>query len=84
MPSRMSGMDYRCDNEKKKKKTLEMGQHLGIIALLETPEFQKCRSLTLYKHLLIRKLIKTILLGLSIPNPNFSKFAFFLVNRSAD
>jgi hypothetical protein len=27
---------------------------------------------------------KTILHGLSIPNPNFSEFAFFLANRSAD
>jgi hypothetical protein len=27
---------------------------------------------------------KTILHGLSIPNPNFSEFAFFFVNRSAD
>ncbi len=27
---------------------------------------------------------KTILHGLSIPNPNFSEFAYFLVNRSAD
>jgi hypothetical protein len=62
---------------KKKKKTLELGRHLGIIVQLKTPGFQKCRSLTLSKHLFIRKLKKTIPHGLSIPNPNFSKFAFF-------
>jgi hypothetical protein len=61
----------------KKKKTLELGRHLGIIAWLKAPGLQKCRSLTLSKHLFIRKLKKTILHGLSIPNPNFSKFAFF-------
>jgi hypothetical protein len=68
-------IDYRCDNEKL---TFELGCHLGIIALLKTPGFQKCRPLTLSKHLFIRKLKKTILHGLSIPNPNFSEFAFFV------
>jgi hypothetical protein len=66
-----------------REKTLELGRHLGIIAQLKTPGFQKCRSLTLSKHLFIRKLKKSILHGLSIPNPNFSEFAF-LVNRSED
>jgi hypothetical protein len=56
---------------------LGLGQHLGIIAWLKTPAFQKCRSSTLSKHLFIRKLKKTILHGLSNPNPNFSEFAFF-------
>jgi hypothetical protein len=60
-----------------KKKTLELGQHLGIIAYLKTPGFQKYWPLTLSKHLFICKLQKTILRGLSIPNPNFSEFAFF-------
>jgi hypothetical protein len=67
-------IDYRCDNEEK---TLEMGQHLRIIAELKTPGFQKYLSLTLSKHLFIRKLKSTILHGLSIPNPNFSEFALF-------
>ncbi len=66
---------YRCDDEKKK--TLELGWHLGIIAQLKTPTFRKCRSLTLSKHLFIRELEKTTLHGLSIPNPNFSEFACF-------
>jgi hypothetical protein len=48
-------IDYRCDDEKN---TLEFGRHLGIIAQLKTPGFQKCRSLTLSKHLFIRKLKK--------------------------
>jgi hypothetical protein len=65
-----------------KKKFLSWGDILGIIAYLKTPGFQKCRPLTLSKHLLIRKLKKTILHGLSIPNPNFSEFAF-VVYRSA-
>jgi hypothetical protein len=42
-----------------------------------TPGFQKCRSLPLSKHLFIRKVKKTILHGLPIPNPNFSEFAIF-------
>ncbi len=42
-------------------------------------------SLILSKRLFIRKLKKkNILHGLSILNPNFSEFAFFLVNTSAD
>ncbi len=44
---------------------------------MKTPWFQKCRPLTLSKHLFIRKLKKTMLHGLSIPNPNFSEFTFF-------
>jgi hypothetical protein len=40
---------------------------------------QKMRSLTLKKHSFTSKLEETILHGLSIPNPNFSEFAF-LVN----
>jgi hypothetical protein len=61
-----------------KKKTLELGRHLGIIVSLKTPGFQKCRSLTFSRHLLIRKFKKkTILHGLSIPNPQFSAFASF-------
>ncbi len=60
-----------------KKKTLELGRHRGIIAYLKTPRFQKSRSLTLSKHLFICKLKKTILHGLSRPNPNFSEFAIF-------
>jgi hypothetical protein len=61
-----------------KEKTLELGQHLGIIALLNTQGFQKCPSLPLSKHVFIRKLEKkTILHGLSIPNPSFSEFACF-------
>ncbi len=43
----------------------------------EDSKIQKCRSLTLSKHLFIRKLKKTALHGLSSPNPNFSEFAFF-------
>jgi hypothetical protein len=74
-----STIEYRCNDEKK---TLQLGRRLGIIALLKTRGFQKCLSLTLSKHLLTRKLKKTILHGLSIPNPNFSELAF-LVNRSA-
>jgi hypothetical protein len=35
-------------------------------------------------HLQTQKKKKTILQGLSIPNPNFSELAYFLVNRSAD
>jgi hypothetical protein len=66
-----------------KKKTVELGQHLGIIAQLKTTGFEKCRSLTLSKDLFIRKLKKTALHGLTIPNPNFSGFTC-LVNRSAD
>jgi hypothetical protein len=62
---------------RKKKKTLEWGQHIGIIAKLKTPGFQKSRSLTLSKHLFIYKLKRTILHGLSIPNPKLSEFAFF-------
>jgi hypothetical protein len=42
-----------------------------------TPGFQKRRALTLSKHLFIGKLEKTILHGLSIPNPNFSEFTLF-------
>jgi hypothetical protein len=49
----------------------------GTTLWLMTPGFRKYRSLTLSKHLFIYKLIKTILHGLSIPNPNFSEFAFF-------
>ncbi len=67
-------IDYRCDDESI---TLELGRHLGINAWLKTPGFQKCRPLTLSKHLFIRKLIKTILYGFSIPNPNFSEFFVF-------
>ncbi len=63
-------IDFRCDDENK---TFELGQHLGIIAQLKTPGFQKCRPLTLSKHLFIRKLKKRF----SIPNPNFSEFSFF-------
>ncbi len=44
---------------------------------MKTPGFQTYRPLTLSKHLFIRKLKKSILHGLSIPNPNFSEFAFF-------
>jgi hypothetical protein len=73
-------IDYRCAM---KKKTLQLGRYLGIIAQLKTPGFQKCRSLTLFRHLFIRKPKITILHGLSSPNPNFSEFAF-LGNRSAD
>jgi hypothetical protein len=73
-PDPCSTIDYRCDNEKI---TLELGQHLGIVVYLKTPGFQKCWSLTLSKHLFIRKLKATISDGLSIPNPNFSEFAFF-------
>jgi hypothetical protein len=62
---------------KKKKKTLELGRHRGIIAKLKTPGVQKWRSSTLSKHLFISKLKKTILHALSIPNLNFSEFAFF-------
>ncbi len=58
-------------------KALELGRHLGIIALMKTLGFQKCRPLTLSKHLFRRKLKKTILHGLSITNPDFSEFAFF-------
>jgi hypothetical protein len=58
-------------------KIIELGRHLGTIAQLKTPGFQKCRPLTLSKHLFIHKLRKTILRGLSIPNPNFSEFALF-------
>jgi hypothetical protein len=58
-----------------------LGRHLGIVAQLKAPGFQECRSLTISKHFLIRKLKKkkkkTILRGLSIPSPNFSEFAFF-------
>jgi hypothetical protein len=67
-------IDYRWDNEKT---TLELGQHLGTIVELKTPGFQNaghqaspssCSSAN----------SKTILHGLlSIPNPNFSEFAFF-------
>jgi hypothetical protein len=67
-------IDYTVGVTMKEKKTLELGRHLGIIAQLMTPGFQKCRSLTLSKHLFIRKLKKTILHGLSIPKP--SKCAF--------
>jgi hypothetical protein len=70
-----AAIDYRCDDDKKK--IPEVGRHLGIIAQLKTPGFQKCRSLTLSKHLIVRKLKKTILHELSIPNLNFSEFAFF-------
>ncbi len=59
------------------KQILELGRHLGIIALLKASGFQKCRSLTLSKHLFVLKLKKTILHGLSMPKPNFSEFAFF-------
>jgi hypothetical protein len=41
-----------------------------------TPGFQKCRPLTLSKHLFVHKLKKTILHELSIPNPNFSEFLY--------
>ncbi len=67
-------IDYRCDNGKK---SLELGQHLGTIALLRTPGFEKCRRLTLSNHLFIRKLKKTTLHWLSIPNPNISEFTYF-------
>jgi hypothetical protein len=73
MDNPIDNIDYRCDDEKK---NLELRRHLGIIVLLKTSGFQKCRSLTLSKHLFIHKLKKTILHGLSIPNPNFSEFAF--------
>jgi hypothetical protein len=42
-----------------------------------TPGFQECRSLTLTKHLVHPQAQKTILRGLSIPNPNLSGFVFF-------
>ncbi len=71
----LSSIDFRYDDEKKK--SVKLGRHLGIIALLKTSGCQKCRSLTLSKHLFIRKLKKTILHGLSIPNPTFSEFAIF-------
>jgi hypothetical protein len=49
----------------------------------KTPEFRKCRPLSLFKHIFIYRLTITILLGLSIPNPDFLELAF-LVNGSAD
>jgi hypothetical protein len=60
------------------KKKLELGQHLGIIAQLKTPGDQNpahypspstCLSANSKR--------KTILHGLSIPNPNSSKITFF-------
>jgi hypothetical protein len=61
-----------------KKKNSRVGATSWYHCVAETPGFQKCRSLTLSKHLFIRKLKKTILHGLSSPNNrNFSKFAFF-------
>jgi hypothetical protein len=76
-------IDYRCDDEKKK--LLSWGDIMvSLRTWLMTPGFQKCRSLTLSKHLFIRKLEKTILHGLSIRNHNFSKNSPFLLNRSAD
>ncbi len=73
-------IDYRCDDEKN---TLELGRHLGIIVYLRTPGFPNCRSLTVFKHLFICKLKKTILLDCQSPTPT-SQNSPFLVNRSAD
>jgi hypothetical protein len=68
-------IDYRCDDEKKK--LLSWGDILVSLRSWRLQDSKKCRSLTLSKHLFVRKLKKTILHGLSIPNPNFLEFAFF-------
>jgi hypothetical protein len=60
-----------------KKKTLELGRQLGIIALLKTPGFQKIPVINPLQALVHPQTQKeTILHGLSIPNPNFSETAF--------
>jgi hypothetical protein len=46
-------IDYSCDN---KKITLGLWRIIDIIAQLETSGSQKCLSLTLSKHLFVRKL----------------------------
>jgi hypothetical protein len=66
-------IDYRCE----KKKLLSWDNILVSLRSWRLQGSEKCRSLTLSKHLFIRKLKKTILHRLSIPNPNFSEFAFF-------
>jgi hypothetical protein len=62
-----------------KKKLLSWNDILVSLHSWGLQDSKKCRSLTLLKHLFIRKLKKkkSILHGLSIPNPNFSEFAYF-------
>ncbi len=80
----VQGIDYRFDDGKKK--LLSWGNIFGSIAKLKTPGFQKCRSLTLSKHLLIRKLKKKkkrSCMDCQSPTPT-SQNSLFVVTRSAD
>jgi hypothetical protein len=67
-------IDYRLDDEKK---TLELGRHHHCVAEdSRIPKMPVNNPLQALVHPQTQKK-KPILHGLSIPNPNFSKFAFF-------
>jgi hypothetical protein len=69
-------MDYRCDNEKKKNSRVGATSWYHCVAddsrITKMPVINPLQALV---HPQTQK--KTILHGLSIPNPNFSEFAFF-------
>jgi hypothetical protein len=75
-------IDYRCDDEKKK--LVSWGDIL-VSLRAEDPKIPDMPFIHPLQAHVYPHTKKTILHGLSIPNPNFSELAFFfLVNRSAD
>ncbi len=76
-----SGLIDRLQMWRWKKKSWVVATSWYHCVQLKTPGFQKCRPLTLSKHLFIRKLRKTILH--QSPTPTSQNLPF-LVNRSAD